>query len=320
MACQMSNQVLAKMLLSHPETDINARKTFAGSEYSAFDWAARLTKDWGFARLLLQYETLDRSAASMNLADAAIQGYADTVDLLLPHADASTLIEAAQGAYEDEEQERAERLVRRLLERKEIDVNAVDHWDRTALHWAALSGSTTMVEMLLDDDRITTNMKDLEGYTPLHAAILAHQTGWYNPLSHDRDLLSVIELLVDDDDVDGTPLNMPDNLGMTVLHGAAARGHCCFVRRLLELERIDPNLREDSEAATPVQLAVASGQTKTALLLLRSKKVVLTADDISRLTGQGNGRIRNCLQSRLQNSAAGYLDFQEMRVSGEVAQ
>ncbi|KAK3173882.1 Ankyrin repeat and death domain-containing protein 1A, partial [Lecanicillium sp. MT-2017a] len=283
-ACQMSNQRIAKMLLSHPETDINAKRTFALSEYSAFDWAVQLEEDWGFARLLLQYEALDRCAASLHLAGAAIEGYDDTVDLLLPHADASVLILAAQGAGEDEEQERAEELVRRLLEREDININAVDHRGRTALHWAALSGSTTTVEMLLDDDRIMTNLKDVDGYTPLHAAVLAHQGYVYNLVSHDRDFLGVIELLMDDDDVDESPLNMTNDWGMTVLHDAAARGHCCLVRRLLEVGSIDPNLREDGEDATPVLLAVAEGQTKTALLLLRSKKVVLTPGDIARLT------------------------------------
>lgn len=227
MACRMGNQLIAKMLLSHPDTDINAGLP----AHSAFDWVVA-TEDWEIARLLLQYETLDRGAASRHLAGAAMHGYDDVVDLLLPHADAFVLIEAAQSACEDERQQRADGLVRRLLERRDINVNAVDHRGRTALHWAALSGSTTMVEMLLDDDRVLTSLKDGDGHTPLHAAILAHRASWDGPLRHD-DLLEVIELLVEDDNVDESFLNMADDGVMTVLRDAAARGHCCLVWRLL---------------------------------------------------------------------------------------
>ncbi len=305
MACRRRNRHIAKMLLAHPDTDINAKGQFANSEYSVLDWALDIEKDWKFARLLLQYEALDRREARKYIADAAMMGYDDTVDLLLPHADASVFIETAQGAYMYFKQQRAEKLVKRLLKRQDIDFNATDDHGRTALHWAALSGSTTMAQILLDDGRIKTNVRDGDGFTPLHGAIHMHNNPCYGSILHDRENLGVIGQLLNQDDVDESLLNMRDLWGTTILHAAAATGHCSLVRQLLEFGSIDPNQRELLYDTTPVFMALIDGHVETALLLLRSSKATLTFNDIGRLmrvvAARGYRKIKTGLQSRLKS-------------------
>jgi ankyrin repeat protein len=297
-ACLKGDQAITEMLLSHRDTDINARWHFENSVYSVLDCAIEQKNDWDFARLLLRYKALDRGAARRYISLAAAGGHDDIVDILLPHADGSDLIDAAAyGVWSDTERRRQEELLRRLLRRGSINVNATDSRGRTALHCAGLTGSTTMVKMLLDDDRVHPSLKDENGWTPLESVIRE-----YGEIS-ERDL-DVIELLAYRDGVEEGPLSIADAHGMTPLHAAAVHGRCNLVRRLLEFESVDANVRDHFHNATPVWLAVAEGQVGTAHLLLRSSKVTLTADDVSRLmriaTARGYEGIKRSLQSRLR--------------------
>lgn len=61
--------------------------------------------------------------------------------------------------------------VRKILANERIQVNSVsDEKGSTALHTAALLGHEKIVELLLADQRVNVNCRDLGGHTPLHLA------------------------------------------------------------------------------------------------------------------------------------------------------
>jgi hypothetical protein len=86
MAAIMRNQHMATLLLSHPDTDINARRCIWDKEYTAFDIALYFEEDWEFAKLLLQYEAFDRGTAKGYITLALHDGHSDVVELLVPFA------------------------------------------------------------------------------------------------------------------------------------------------------------------------------------------------------------------------------------------
>ena len=58
-----------------------------------------------------------------------------------------------------------------LMNHPGIDVNAQDHNNRTALHWAVGRGHPAILAQLLRDDRIDCSLKNMYNYTPLKVAI-----------------------------------------------------------------------------------------------------------------------------------------------------
>ncbi|RDH27559.1 ankyrin repeat-containing domain protein [Aspergillus welwitschiae] len=61
-------------------------------------------------------------------------------------------------------------VVARLLEIWQTDRNGADRWGRTALWWAARAGQARIVQRLLEDDRVLTDMMDNDGVDAMDAA------------------------------------------------------------------------------------------------------------------------------------------------------
>ncbi|KAK3173968.1 hypothetical protein K4F52_010346 [Lecanicillium sp. MT-2017a] len=176
-----------------------------------------------------------------------------------------------------------------------------------------------MVRMLLSDDRTKTTLRDRHGWTPLQSAIRAH-----HGTATDGHNLDIVELLIGRHDVDERLLNLTGWRGRTLLHNAAVSGYCCLVQQLLKFGSLDPNIREPGCKATPVLMAAMEGQTKTSLLLLRSSKVTLTPDDMSRLIRIATDRecreIQIGLRSKLtdRNGRHTYRDLETTPLTAEV--
>ena len=65
-------------------------------------------------------------------------------------------------------------IVRLLLEQPTLDLNATDHKEQTALHYAARGGNVEGVRLLLTDPRLNisnANKKDKFGKTPVMVAM-----------------------------------------------------------------------------------------------------------------------------------------------------
>jgi ankyrin repeat protein len=68
-------------------------------------------------------------------------------------------------------------VVHLLLERDDININAVDCYGKTPLFTAADSGQEAIVQVLLARDTIDINLASKDGRTPLHVAALSRHDG-----------------------------------------------------------------------------------------------------------------------------------------------
>ena len=184
-------------------------------------------------------------------------------------------------------------IARELVDRGSFP-NSEDNEHRTPLSYASGAGSYMVTELLLRDNRVSTDNRDIMGRTPL---------SWAAANGHD---IVVKQLLETDVDVDAqgasgqTPLSWAaenghsvvvkqllkagvdvepeDDSGRTPISWAAANGHTAVVIQLLETGSIEPDAR-DNYGRTPLSLAADNGHTAAVKLLLETGRVDLNAQD-----------------------------------------
>ena len=133
-----------------------------------------------------------------------------------------------------------------LLLQSQAEVNAQDVYGRTTLSTAAEAGNHVMVRLLLEDPRISIDLADKNGITPLHLAAAFKR-------------VDIIEMLIQASaDVDAH-----DYLNSTPLHYAAYGGTPEIVTQLLEAGANDK--LADNAGWLPVQYALSRHYYHTAL-------------------------------------------------------
>lgn len=146
----------------------------------------------------------------------------------IPAEDGSDLAEFHQAAYTTQIEK-----IRKMLRKGEIsDVNQRDAVGRTALHWAAASGSMELIHYLLEN-KARINATDRLGWTPLTmAALYGHDAAVRFLLSRGADAFRT------------------DTQKATALHYACSQGHEAVVQALLTRgARVDA---EDANKSTPL--------------------------------------------------------------------
>ena len=133
-----------------------------------------------------------------------------------------------------------------LLLQSQAEVNAQDVYGRTTLSTATEAGNHVMVRLLLEDPRISIDLADKNGTTPLHLAAVFKR-------------VDIIEILIQASaDVDAL-----DYLNSTPLHYAAYGGTPEIVTQLLEAGANDK--LADNAGWLPVQYALSRHYYHTAL-------------------------------------------------------
>ncbi|XP_059836098.1 ankyrin repeat and death domain-containing protein 1A-like isoform X1 [Hypanus sabinus] len=141
-----------------------------------------------------------------------------------------------------------------------VNLNARNSMNRTALHWAALAGHEEAASLLLDYNALV-DAEDKFGMTPVLLAA-----------SHGN--LTILQTLVKA----GATVTARNRLGQTLLHCAALQGHPSVIRYVAEdLEGI-PVDDPDQNGKTPLLLAAESGHSDV-LRLLRDLGCDLRAVD-----------------------------------------
>ncbi|XP_068439352.1 caskin-2-like [Clinocottus analis] len=136
---------------------------------------------------------------------------------------------------------------------KRLNINYQDSDGFSALHHAALTGTTELLSLLLDA-QATVDIKDINGMRPLHYA------AWQGKAD------SVLLLLRA-----GASVNSTSNDGQMPLHLSAQYGHYEVSEMLLQ-HQSNPCLMNKGKK-TPLDLACEFGRLKVAQLLLSSNMV-----------------------------------------------
>ena len=174
--------------------------------------------------------------------------------------------------------------VRELVQARPELVAVRDDLDRSPLHEAALIGSTSVVEFLLER-KAEVDARDFSRSTPLLLAagagqkgvvelLLAHQADVNARSKQDTTALiaaalrghtNVLQLLLDQ----RADLALADNLGFTALHWAAMNGHTAAAKLLLA--RQAPFDGPDRRGNTPLHIAASRGRKDICVALLEAK-------------------------------------------------
>ncbi|MCO5560815.1 hypothetical protein L7F22_014435 [Adiantum nelumboides] len=159
------------------------------------------------------------------------------------------------------------------------DVDARDLSEQTALHWAAVSGSIPMAELLLENGA-RLEWVDSHGYRATHVAAQYGQTA----------LLYHIAMKW------GADIDAPDIDGRSPLHWAAYKGYPDCVRLLLFMDA--DRGRQDKEGCTPLHWAAIGGNLEACTVLVQagSAKDLVVRDKSGCIPEQlasnkGNGRV-----------------------------
>jgi ankyrin repeat protein len=167
-------------------------------------------------------------------------------------------------------------IVRLLLARPDIHVNALTVNNETALHLAVMCGRRITALMLAAHKSSDVKAQDNRGNTPLHYAARHGYAG----------IVDQLALLY------GKNINLVNHQGMTPLHYASECGHEDAVRALIRAnEAIDVNAR-DLKGKTPLCLAVERGFDRIVELLVSAQTWTYTQEALGRIRMLGNWHIQ----------------------------
>ena len=151
---------------------------------------------------------------------------------------------------------------------EEYNINpSLDHDGLSPVHWAAWSGSTSVLGYIISHYNLNTNDPDYTGCTPLVYSC------W-------SDSINAVQYLINNHNSDP---NITDNNGMTPLHHSCRNGHIDITQYLIEVQHCDIN-KTDNEGRTLVHHAAFSGNFDLVQYLITEQGLSPTAVDKNGLT------------------------------------
>ena len=204
---------------------------------------------------------------------AALQGHQGVVDILLSQKNINLnsrgLIQNGAGDWIHTETplgaavyEGRGTIVKRLIERENLDVNLPDENGDSPLSSAAYTGRSAIFRLLLTRGDIDVNSRNFEGRTPLWCAAN------YGHEDIVRQLLSI----------EDTQVNCVDKKGRSPLVTAAHQGHEGIVKLLLDRADIDANAR-DEHGNAPILNAIHERHEAVVKVLLSHPSVEVNCKD-----------------------------------------
>jgi ankyrin repeat protein len=149
-----------------------------------------------------------------------------------------------------------------LLFRKGAQVNSVDKYGRTPLSYAVWNGNVAVVKRLIRAGA-RADLKDKIGGTPLS----------YSICNGNKEVIKLLFKKVSQADSE-------DDIKKKLLLSAAENGHEDVVKLLLEIGKVDVDLKDDRFSQTPLSWAAANGHEAVVKVLLEIGKAnVYLKDD-----------------------------------------
>ena len=216
------------------------------------------------SRGLLHYGTGDQFYAETPLGVAVYGGKAKIVERLIEREDVD--VNLRDGDYcsplVSAARNRHSAIVRLLLTRKDIDVNSRDVFGRTPLWCAVNCGREDIVRQLLNIEDTQVNCVAKKGHSPLATA--AHQ-------GHEV----IVKLLLGRADID---VNARDRHGLAPILNAIYERHEAVVKILLSHPTIEVNCK-DSTGRAAIHYAVIYNSTSIVKLLVHRIDVDVNMKD-----------------------------------------
>ncbi|XP_071086322.1 ankyrin-3-like, partial [Haliotis cracherodii] len=138
-----------------------------------------------------------------------------------------------------------------LLVKKGGDMSLVNNSGDNILHQACRGGDEGTVKRVLAQDKVDINSRDKRGWTPVVVAALARHG-------------ELVDFLVKK----GADMSSVNNSGDNILHQACSGGDVEIVKRILALEKVDINSR-DQNGETPVMMAARDGHVQLVEVLVK---------------------------------------------------
>ena len=161
--------------------------------------------------------------------------------------------------------------------RHDIELNAIDHYDRTPLHYACLrpfsQETAESVKLLLEyaqDNFIAVNARDEDGRTPVYFACMTEAR---LQLKYNSNFWSPFQYLLENSTEYGISLNIRDKNGLTLLHWLSSNAERYAQLKLLLEYATDTCLDLnplDEDGNHPLHLACLHGNSHIVKLLLES--------------------------------------------------
>ncbi|KAJ9651697.1 hypothetical protein H2198_009044 [Neophaeococcomyces mojaviensis] len=210
--------------------------------------------DFAKARTLLSWAT---NSKRVHLVKALLATDKIDVNCSIDEFDLTPLLWAVQGSCEGSDE-----VAEYLVATRKVDLNATDHYGRTALIAAAEKGVDRVVKLLIATKNVNLNATDHYGKTALIAAA-------------EKGADRVVELLAATENVN---LNATDDRGRTALIAAAEKGANRAVELLAATENVNLNATDD-RGRTALIAAAENGADKVVELLITAVDTDLSVRD-----------------------------------------
>ena len=177
--------------------------------------------------------------------------------------------------------ENQEEIVKVLLGKQDLEINAVNSKEhsRTALMLAAYLGHSTIVGSLLTHSAIQPNLRDANGHTALHLAVIA---GSYK---------TVETMMMNMKSDARTYVDIADSSRRTALTIAAEKNYYDIVELLLQ-HHAEPSVENNLSSGTAIMRAIDYGNEGVVKLILDERR-----EDIRFLDNDGRGLLHSATSS-----------------------
>ena len=154
-------------------------------------------------------------------------------------------------------------LLVKVLEEYGISTSSLDYEGRSAVHYAALSGSPTLLSYTVSQYSLNASQPDYKGVVPLALACMSGS-------------INTVEYIINTTDID---INITCNEGRTSFHYSCRHGNFDLSQYLIEVQDSDINIT-DNDKCNALDHSAMSGNMKLVQYLINNHQLSLTSFEL----------------------------------------